>query len=237
MPKILYVEDDKDLALMVSEWLRAENYNIELVHDGRDGWEYIRMSAYDLIILDWELPGLSGVEILKRYRDIKGMTPVLMLTGKGQIQDKEDGFEAGADDYLTKPFSMKELSARLRALMRRPAMLVSNIIKIKDLELDPVKHVVTKSGQELHLLPIDFSLLEFFMRNPDKVFSSDALMQRVWNSSAESSDALRTSIKRLRKHLDGDSSAAESESESQTQSQNQSMIENIPRIGYRMRSK
>ena len=226
MPKILYVEDDKDLATMVREWLRTENYNLEVVHDGRDGWEYVRMGGYDLIVLDWELPGMSGVEILKRYRDIKGMAPVLMLTGKGHIEDKEFGFEAGADDYLTKPFSMKELSARLRALLRRPAMLMSNIIKIRDLELDPVKHTVCKNGKELPLLPIDFALLEFFMRNPDKVFSTEALMQRVWNSSAETSDALRTSIKRLRKHLDGDS-----------ENESKSMIENIPRIGYRMRSK
>ncbi|HMW90236.1 MAG TPA: response regulator transcription factor [Candidatus Obscuribacter sp.] len=226
MPKILYVEDDKDLATMVKEWLVGENFTLELVHDGALGWEYLRQGDYDLIILDWELPGMSGVEILKRYRNMSGMTPVLMLTGRGHVENKEQGFDAGADDYLTKPFAMKELSARLRALMRRPAMMVSNAIKVGDLELDPTKHTVTKAGQPLHLLPKDFSLLEFFMRNPDKVYSTEALMMRVWNADSESgTDALRTAIKRLRKALDGDT--AESDS----------MIENIPRIGYRLKSR
>lgn len=225
MPKILYVEDDKDLSSMVREWLQAENFSLEIVHDGALGWEYLRQGEYDLIILDWQLPGMDGVEILRRYRNMKGMTPVLMLTGKGTIDSKEEGFEAGADDYLTKPFSMKELSARLRALMRRPSMMASSTIKVRDIELDPIKHTITKGGQELHLLPKDFSLLEFFMKNPDKVYSTEALMMRVWNSDAETgTDALRTAIKRLRKALD-------------EVDENNSVIENIPRIGYRLRSK
>lgn len=225
MPKILIVEDDKDLALMIQEWLSADNFGLEVVHDGKAGWEFLRQGYYDAVVLDWELPGMSGVEILKKFRGIKGTTPILMLTGKGQIQDKEEGLDSGADDYLTKPFSMKELSARLRALMRRPRAIATSTIKIGDLEMDLTSHQVTKGGQALHILPKDYALLEFFMRNPNQVFSTEALLQRVWNVDSDAgSDALRTAIKRLRKLID--------DNEDET-----SMIENIPKVGYRLNSK
>ena len=180
---------------------------------------------YDAVVLDWELPGMSGVEILKKFRGMKGTTPILMLTGKGQIQDKEEGLDSGADDYLTKPFSMKELSARLRALMRRPRAIATSTITIGPLEMDLTSHKVTKDGQALHILPKDYALLEFFMRNPNQVFSTEALLQRVWNVDSDAgSDALRTSIKRLRKLID-------------ITEDGPSMIENIPKVGYRLNSK
>jgi DNA-binding response OmpR family regulator len=150
--------------------------------------------------------------------------PILMLTGKDSMADKIAGLDVGADDYLTKPFSLKELSARVRALLRRPAVVVSNVLELGSLRLDTQKHRLTKDGAEIQLMPRDFALLEFFMRNPDIVFSSEALLNRVWNDESEAgSDALRTSIKRLRKKLDSGDNEADS------------VIENIPRVGYRFR--
>jgi OmpR-family two-component system manganese-sensing response regulator len=224
MPQILFVEDDKDLSAVVNEWLTADGYTVEMAHDGLTGWEFLRQYNYDVVILDWNLPGLSGPEMCNRYRAAGGVAPVIMLTAKSQITEKMEGFDSGVDDYLTKPFNLKELSARLRALLRRPQAVVTNVISNGYLELDVVKRRVTKSGVEVHLLPRDFELLEFLMRHLDEVFSSEALLQRIWGSDAEAtSDALRTSIKRLRQKLDvGDSDA-------------QSFIENIPRVGYRLR--
>lgn len=224
MPKILFVEDDKDLTEMVKEWLTADGYSIEVVYDGADGWEYLRQGHYDIVILDWQLPGLSGPEICRNYRAMNGIAPIIMLTGRSEIAEKEQGFNAGADDYLTKPFNLKELSARIRALLRRPATPIAEVLVNGDLELDLGKHRITRGGAEIHLLPKEFDLLEFFMRRPDEVFSTEALLQRIWSVDTEAtSDALRTSIKRLRKKLD----ISEDES--------QSIIENIPRVGYRLR--
>ncbi len=224
MPQILFVEDDKDLSAVVNEWLTADGYTVEVAHDGLTGWEFLRQYNYDVVILDWNLPGLSGPEMCNRYRAGGGVAPVIMLTAKSQITEKMEGFDSGVDDYLTKPFNLKELSARLRALLRRPQAVVSNVISNGYIELDVVKRRITKGGVEVHLLPRDFELLEFLMRHLDEVFSSEALLQRIWGSDAEAtSDALRTSIKRLRQKLDvGDSDT-------------QSFIENIPRVGYRLR--
>ncbi|MBP9811328.1 response regulator transcription factor [bacterium] len=224
MPQILFVEDDKDLSAVVNEWLTADGYTVEVAHDGLTGWEFLRQYNYDVVILDWNLPGLSGPAMCGRYRAAGGVAPVIMLTAKSQITEKVEGFDSGVDDYLTKPFNLKELSARLRALLRRPQAVVTNVIINGYLELDVVKRRITKGGVEIHLLPRDFELLEFMMRHLDEVFSSEALLQRIWGSDAEAtSDALRTSIKRLRQKLDvGDSDA-------------QSFIENIPRVGYRLR--
>lgn len=224
MARILLVEDDKDQATTIEEWLSSEHHNVVISYDGEEGQYRIENDNFDVIVLDWDLPKITGLEILQRYRIKKGSTPIIMLTGKGSISDRESGLDGGADDYLTKPFSLRELSARIRALLRRPSELKSNVLTVGNLVLDPVKHRVTKSGEELQLLPRDFALLEFFMRNVDVVFSTDALLQRVWEDDSDAtSDALRTSIKRLRKKLD------EGEDEAK------SVIENIPRVGYRMR--
>ena len=224
MPQILFVEDDKDLSAVVNEWLTADGYTVEVAHDGLTGWEFLRQYNYDVVSLDWNLPGLSGPAMCGRYRAAGGVAPVIMLTAKSQITEKVEGFDSGVDDYLTKPFNLKELSARLRALLRRPQAVVTNVITNGYLELDVVKRRITKGGVEIHLLPRDFELLEFMMRHLDEVFSSEALLQRIWGSDAEAtSDALRTSIKRLRQKLDVSDSDA------------QSFIENIPRVGYRLR--
>lgn len=203
MAKILLVEDDKALCASLDEFLKSKQYTIELAHSGRDALDMLRAFDYDVIVLDWELPELSGVEILRQFRGGGGKTPIIMLTGKGSVQEKEQGFDAGADDYLTKPFHPSELAARLRALLRRPAQFTGSVISIRDVVLDTVKRKVTRAGTEIALQPMEFTLLEFFMRHPDQVFSTEALMRRCWEADAEISlDAIYTCIRRIRKKLD-----------------------------------
>jgi len=202
--KILLVEDDLGLQRMVRDWLTFEHHLVETADNGRDGMDKLQFYEYDLVILDWELPSMTGIEICKAFRTQGGTTPVLLLTGKGTISDKESGFEAGADDYLTKPFHLKELSLRLRSLLRRSsAALQGDTLKFRDLELEPSNHCVMRQGKDLQLLPKEFALLEFFMRHPNQVFSAEALLSRVWTSENETSvDAVSTCIKRLRKKVD-----------------------------------
>jgi DNA-binding response OmpR family regulator len=209
---------------MIAEWLSFEHHSVEMVHTGRDGMDRLRLCQYDAIILDWSLPEMTGLDICKNYRSNKGTSPIIMLTGKGSIAEKEAGLDSGADDYLTKPFNMKELSARLRALIRRSAGGTSNILQVGELTVDPAKYKVIKNGKEIQLLPREFALLEFFMRHPDEVFSGDALLQRVWHSESDAtSEAIRTCIKRLRQKLDAGAD------------ENNSIIQTIPRVGYRLR--
>ena len=223
MAKILLVEDDQDLAQMVVEWLTFEHHSVELVLDGREGMDRLRLCQYDAVILDWGLPQMSGPEILRSYRSEGGTTPIIMLTGKGTIAEKETGLDAGADDYLTKPFNMKELSARVRALLRRSSGAATNVLRVGELVVDPAKYKVTRNGVEIQLLPREFALLEFLMRHPDEVFSGDALLQRVWHSESEAtSEAIRTCVKRLRQKIDQDDDT--------------SMIQTIPRVGYKLRT-
>lgn len=224
MAKILVVDDDKELASMVQSWLESEHHVVETIHDGAEALMQLGVTQYDVIVLDWDLPGLPGVEVCKRFRSQRGTTPIIMLTGKKSIEEKESGLDSGADDYLTKPFNVKELTARLRAILRRPQAMVNELLQVGDIVLDSSKYRVTKAGKEIHLVPKDFALLEFFMRHPDQVFSTDAILQRVWHSDSEStSDAIRTSVKRIRQKLDDGSDDSKS------------IIENIPKVGYRLR--
>lgn len=223
MPKVLLVEDNTDLTTIIKESLE-QDYSLDISHNGAEGLEYLRVGRYDIVILDWDLPEISGVEICRRFRASGGTTPVLMLTGKSQIVDKEQGLDAGADDYLTKPFDMRELAARLRALVRRGTTAATNLLTLRDLELDPVKHTLKKGGQNVHLLKKDFALLEFLMRYPEEIFSTEALLERVWSFDSEAtSEAVRTSVKRLRKALDDGNDESDS------------IIENVRRVGYRLK--
>jgi OmpR-family two-component system manganese-sensing response regulator len=222
--KILLVEDDEDLAVLVEERLTSERHTVETVANGNDAMAQLQSVVFDLIVLDWELPGLDGIEILHRFRAQGGKTPVIMLTGRAALLDKERGFDHGTDDYLAKPFDLRELIMRVRALLRRPPVVVENVLNANGIVLDPIKYRVTKAGVEIHLLPRDFALLEFFMRHPDEVFSADALLQRVWKNDSEATNqSLRVAISRIRKAID----------EGSVQS---SMIENIARVGYRFRN-
>lgn len=203
MAKVLVIEDEPDFSELIGSWLKNENYTVETVDTGEDGLDRLKFYKYDIIILDWVLPGLSGVEVCRDYRGTGGTTPILMLTSKKHVDEKSQGLDAGADDYLTKPFELKELSARVRALLRRPSAFAGSILKVGTLALEPNSFKVKRSGDEIALLPKEFALLEFLMRHPNQVFSAEAILDRVWASESEASpETIRTYIKRLRKKLD-----------------------------------
>jgi DNA-binding response OmpR family regulator len=202
MAKILFVEDEMDLAYPVKDWLEREQYLVEISDSGTDALDKLRVYKFDLIILDWMIPGQNGIEVCKHFRQKGGTTPILLLTAKSQISDKEIGLDAGADDYLTKPFHLKELSARVRALLRRQIQSTDTILKAGNITIDTLSHKVSVDGEEIHLVPKEYSLLEFFLRHPNQVFSSEALIDRVWASDTmASADTIRTYIKLLRKKL------------------------------------
>jgi DNA-binding response OmpR family regulator len=203
MAKILIVEDERDISGLVSNWLLRDNHLVEQADNGLDALNQMELSKFDVIILDLMLPGMNGLEVCRRYRQHLGHTPILMLTAKNTIDDKEMGLDAGADDYLTKPFHLKELAARVRALLRRGDSLPGNIHQIRDIVIDSSKCLVTKGGETIHLLPKEYRLLEFLVRHPDHVFSAEELLARVWESDTLAFlDTVRGHIKRLRKKLD-----------------------------------
>jgi len=223
MPRLLIIEDDANLALTMQDWFKSQNIDLELVSTASEGLEKLLVYSYDAVIMDWGLPDKSGVELLREYRARGGNTPVLMLTGRSEVDDKEIGFDSGADDYLTKPFSLRELSARMRALMRRPDVIAAGVLKAQGLDLDLAARKLTRDGAEITLQPLEFALLEFFMRHPDQVFTTDALLNRVWpNDSDASVDTLRTCIKKLRRKIDSEDK--------------ESIITNLPGVGYRFDS-
>jgi DNA-binding response OmpR family regulator len=202
MPKILIVEDDVELSKKIRDWLTWEKHVVDVANNGDDGWEMIRTYRYDAIVLDWQMPGMTGVEICKQFRAKGGVTPILMLTGKETIDDKEQGLDAGADDYVTKPFHARELSARLRALLRRPADVYPDTLKVGGVTLESGVHRVMKDGREIQLQPKEFALLEFLMRHPGKVFSSKLLLESLWDADSEASEeTIRTYMKTLRRKI------------------------------------
>jgi DNA-binding response OmpR family regulator len=224
MAKIVVVEDDKDLVNLIKGILSVERHTIDSVHDGHEALAIIQMHPYDLVILDWMLPGRTGTEICKDYRARGGAAPILMLTAKATIDERAEGLDSGADDYLTKPFHPKELSARVRALLRRPQSVVAKTLKAADIELDPGQVKVFKSGKEIHLLPKEFALLELFLRYPTQVFSAESLLDRVWNTDSSASlDTVRTYIKTLRKKIDANPK--------------ESLIRTVHGVGYSLSSK
>ncbi len=207
MAKILLVEDNLDLIAMIERFLVFEKYVVESVSDGAEALDHLKTFPYDLIILDWELPGMNGVDVCREFRNRHGNTPILMLTGKSTIANKEAGLNSGADDYLTKPFDLRELGARIRAILRRPPTVTAkeSIYEAGHLTLDAIKHEVRSMGEVVELGPREFQLLEFLLRHPNQVFTPEALLNKVWSAQSEATEeALRTTMKRLRKKIDPD---------------------------------
>ncbi len=203
MSKVLLAEDEALLANEISEWLQHEHHIVEIVGDGLAAQETLSCCQYDVVVLDWMLPGLSGVDVCKNYRASGGQTPILILTARSSIESKEEGLDAGADDYLTKPVQLKELSARIRSLLRRKVVSPTNNLQVMDIVVDPKIRTVTKGGQEIHLEPREFNLLEFLLRHPNVTFSTEALIRRVWESYTHiTPETLRSYVKSLRKKLD-----------------------------------
>ena len=202
MPKILIVEDDLELAGKLRDWLTFEKHTVDHVANGRDAIELLRVTGFDLLVLDWEMPEMSGVQVCSKFRELGGSTPILMLTGRSSIDAKEAGLDAGADDYMTKPFEVRELSARIRALLRRPRAVLGASIEVGQLTLETVSREVRYHGREIALQPKEFALLEFLMRHPGEPFNADTLLQRVWTSDSESSnEVVYTCLTKLRKKL------------------------------------
>lgn len=204
MAKVLIVDDDTNLAASVVDWLAAlEHHIVDHIDDGQQAADVLKTINYDIIILDWKLPSMPGIEVLRQFRSNGGKTPVIMLTGKDTLDDKEQGLNYGADDYLTKPFHVRELSARVRALLRRPKAISGNVLTAGKVALDPSGFAVTKDGEAVLLSRLEFAVLEFFLRHPGQVFSVETLLERVWPIDSERSpEGVRALIKRIRQKVD-----------------------------------
>lgn len=202
MSKILLVEDDTEMCGWLEDWFKQENFVFESANCGEDALQLMEQFEFDVIILDWGLPDISGIEVCRRYRSKGGDAPVLFLTGKGDIDDKEQGLDSGADDYLTKPFDVRELAARVRSLLRRPKQILPVELTVNGVALDLKTRVVREGTTNLRLMPKECALLEFLMRHPDTIYSSKALLDAVWRSDSDSSeDTVRTCMRTLRLKL------------------------------------
>lgn len=203
MAKILVVEDDPSVAQSIEEFLKAEQHTVDVVHDGQDAVERLDVFHYDVMVLDWNLPRLNGIDVCKQTRDKGSSMLIVMLTGKTDLDARLTGLDTGADDYMTKPFHPSELAARVRALLRRPSMVQDEVLQRGDLVVNTNTRKVVRGEEEIVLQPMEYKLLEFFLRHPDRLFSSEALLRRCWSDEADISlDAIYTCIRRLRKKLD-----------------------------------
>jgi DNA-binding response OmpR family regulator len=221
MSKILLVEDDEKLVALVKQRLSREHFLVESTGDGSDALNLMKSFGYDVIILDWAIPGMSGPEVCKAYREWGGCAPIIMLTARSAIEEKEKCYLSGVDDYLTKPFHVKELVLRLRALSGRKVQTDKNKLNYGSLTLDTANGAASCSGNKVPLTASEFSLLEFLMRHPEEAFATEVLIDRVWRSeSAVSSRAVRICVFRLRDKLSA--------------LPNSPSIETIPGFGYRL---
>ena len=184
--RILIVEDEHKIANAVKQGLEQQSYAVDVAYDGDNGLSMATTEPYDLIILDRMLPGkVDGIEILKTLRERKIHTPVLLLTAKDKVLDRTAGLNAGADDYMVKPFAFIELLARVRALLRRPQSALSASLNYQDLKLDSESFIVERAGRKIDLTTKEFALLEYLMRNAVRVLTKDAIMQHVWDYDAD----------------------------------------------------
>lgn len=183
--KILVIEDEHRIARAIKEGLEQDSYAVDVVYDGDDGYVAARYEEYDLIILDIMLPGMNGFEVSKKLRSEKIHTPILMLTAKDQSKDVVHGLDSGADDYLAKPFSFEVLTARVRALLRRPQETANTVLSVGDLTMDVAMHEVRRGGKLIKLSSKEYSILEYMMRNKNRVLSKNNIMSHVWDFDAD----------------------------------------------------
>ena len=200
--RVLVVEDEMQLAEAVARGLRREGMAVDVAFDGDDGYRKAAMTRYDVIVLDRDLPGISGDDICRRLSDEGLLTRVMMLTASGTVEDKVSGLALGADDYLAKPFAFAELVARVRALARRATPATPPVLVAADVELDPAKRTVTRSGQLVDLTRKEFGVLEVLMAAGGTVVSSEELLERVWDENADPfTTTVRVTVMTLRKKL------------------------------------
>ena len=202
MAKLLLVEDDPEFALVLKTVLSEEFYTVDHVASGKEALERLAHYIYDLVVLDWHLPDMSGPEVCKQMRSTQLDVPVLMLTSMDSKQSKIQGLDQGADDYLTKACDLDELLAHLRALIRRRARTHTSELRVGDLRIEAAAHRVYLKDVEISLSKTEFSLLEFFMKNKGRTFDADSILARVWSSESEvSKDLVKVYINKLRSKL------------------------------------
>jgi len=222
--RILIVEDEEKLALSLKKGLEKEGFAVDYIMDGEAGERRIIISHkdYDLVILDLMLPGKNGFQICKSVREQEINVPILVLTARDATDDKVAALDAGADDYLVKPFSFEELMARVRALLRRPEQTLPNELVVRDLKLDTTSRKVTRKGKEINLTLKEFNLLEYLMRNADQVLTREQILDHLWDFAFDSfSNVVDVHIKNLRKKIDG--------------SHHEKLLETIRGVGYRIK--
>jgi DNA-binding response OmpR family regulator len=201
--RVLLIEDEIKVSTFVSRGLSTERYAVDTAHDGRCGIEFSRSYHYDLIILDLMLPNISGGEVLKLIRRRDTNVPVLVLTARDSVQDKVDIFEAGADDYLTKPFAFAELLVRVKALLRRGPVNRASCIRIDDLELDRLSQHVKRAGKRIDLTSKEYALLEYLMSNPGRALSRTMIIEHVWDQSFDGvTNIVDVYVRHLRSKID-----------------------------------
>jgi OmpR-family two-component system manganese-sensing response regulator len=202
---ILLVDDEQELTEPLSHILKREGYRVDVAHTGDEGSRLAIEQTYDLLILDWMLPHKTGLEICQQLRLRGNRTPVLFLTAKDTLDDRVGGLDAGADDYLVKPFELRELLARVRALLRRPPMLEpaqSQRLQVEDLELDLDNRVVYRQGQAIELSEKETQLLAYFMRYPNQLLTHEQIHQQVWGEGEMGSNVLAAHVRLLRRKIE-----------------------------------
>jgi DNA-binding response OmpR family regulator len=201
--RMLLVEDEKKVSELVARALRQESYAVDVADDGTTGWELAQAYDYDLIILDLMLPGLPGQELLRRIRRRNTQVPILILTARDATEEKVQNFEAGADDYLTKPFAFAELVMRVKALLRRGPIPRSSVLRVADLEVDRLTQQVRRAGKRIELTPKEYALLEYLAAHPGRVFSRTMIIEHVWDQSFEGlTNIVDVYVRHLRSKVD-----------------------------------
>lgn len=201
--RLLLIEDEAKVADFVKRGLSAERYAVDVARDGKSGLELATTYQYDLVILDLMLPALDGGEVLRRIRRVNSEVPVLILTARDAVQDKVNQFEAGADDYLTKPFAFAELLVRTKALLRRGPVNRSSVLCLHDLELDRLSQQVKRAGARIELTSKEFALLEYLMANAGRVLSRNMIIEHVWDQSFDGmTNIVDVYIRHLRRKVD-----------------------------------
>jgi len=196
--KVLVVEDEVKIANSIKAGLEGEKFVVDLSLTGLEAYDLASVEEYDIILLDWLLPGMSGYELCRKLRQVNISTPILMLTAKGQVNDKVDALNAGADDYLTKPFDFSELIARMKALVRRPKNVLPKVLKYAGLEIDTDAFIVKRNGQSINLSAKEFSLLQLLMQNHGRVLTKELIINKLWDFDA---DVLPNTVEVFIKHL------------------------------------
>lgn len=201
--RILVAEDQKDMNRLIVGRLTAENYSVDSCFNGEEVFDYIACAEYDAIILDVMMPVMDGLQVLKKLRAANNQIPVLLLTAKDGIEDRVEGLDAGADDYLVKPFAFEELLARIRVMLRKPAAVKTNVCHVGDLEVHFDTQQVLRGGREIRLSGKEFSLLRYMVQNAGTVLSRDRLEQHIWNYDfTGGSNVIDVYIRYLRKKID-----------------------------------